>query len=54
MNDLEDNNFCCLPLTMGTGGCDVQCPNTQILESDGLTLIPETTASQISDPKRMK
>lgn len=49
MNDLEDNNFCCLPVTMGTGGCEVQRPNTQILDSGGLTFLLEPTASQIPD-----
>lgn len=54
MNDLEGNDFCCLPVTMGTEGCEVQCPNTWVLKSNGLTLILETTASQISDFKRIK
>lgn len=54
MNDLENNNFCCLPVTMGPGGCEMQCPKTQILKSDGLTQIPYSTSSQIPDPKRTK
>ena len=51
MSDLEDNDFYCLSVTMGH---EVQHPNTQILESSRLSLIPETTASQTPDPKRIK
>lgn len=45
MNDLVENDFCCLPVTIKTEGCEVQCPNTWFLESNGLTLIFETPSS---------
>lgn len=51
---MEDNDFCCVSVMTGIGGCEVHRPNTQLLELNGLTLICEATASYMLDPKRIK